>query len=92
LSKTVKMNFLEWKERCNIVRVCEQLVHNHIHFIMLILSRVGVTYKTGFGLDDWIYCILYIHTVRDYRQLQRYRCSTHYTIHRCTRNRFLRLH
>jgi hypothetical protein len=33
-----------------------------------ILSRVGVTYKTGFGLDDWIYCTLYIHTVRDYRQ------------------------
>jgi hypothetical protein len=36
-----------------------------------ILSRVGrfcVTYKTGFGLDDWIYYTLYIHTVRDYRQ------------------------
>jgi hypothetical protein len=32
------------------------------------LSRVGVTYKTGFGLDDFIYCILYIHTVRDPRQ------------------------
>jgi hypothetical protein len=27
-----------------------------------------VTYKTGFGFDDWIYCTLYIHTVRDYRQ------------------------
>jgi hypothetical protein len=31
-----------------------------------ILSSVGggggcVTYKTGFGLDDWIYCTLYIH-------------------------------
>jgi hypothetical protein len=24
--------------------------------------------KTGFGLDDWIYCTLYIHTTRDYRQ------------------------
>jgi hypothetical protein len=36
-----------------------------------ILSRfdgVRATYKTGFGLDDWIYCTLYIHTVRDYRQ------------------------
>jgi hypothetical protein len=33
-----------------------------------ILSRVGVTYKTGFRLDDWIYFVLYIHTVRDYRQ------------------------
>jgi hypothetical protein len=27
-----------------------------------------VTYKTSFGLDDWIYCTLYIHTTRDYRQ------------------------
>jgi hypothetical protein len=29
-----------------------------------ILSRVGhlcMTYKTGFGLDDSIYCALYIH-------------------------------
>jgi hypothetical protein len=33
-----------------------------------ILSRVEVTYKTGFGLDDRIYCTVYIHTVRDYRQ------------------------
>jgi hypothetical protein len=24
-------------------------------FAKIILSRVGVTYKTGFGLDDWIY-------------------------------------
>jgi hypothetical protein len=32
------------------------------------LSRVLVTYKTGFGFDDWIYCTLYIHTTRDYRQ------------------------
>jgi hypothetical protein len=27
-----------------------------------------VTFKTGFVLDDWIYCTLYIHTVRDYKQ------------------------
>jgi hypothetical protein len=27
---------------------------------ILILSRLGVTTKTGFGLDDWIYCTLYI--------------------------------
>jgi hypothetical protein len=31
------------------------------------LSCVGVTYRTGFGLDDLIYCTLYIHKVRDYR-------------------------
>jgi hypothetical protein len=24
--------------------------------------------KTGFRLDDWIYCTLYIHTTRDYKQ------------------------
>jgi hypothetical protein len=31
-------------------------------------------------LDDWIYCTLYIHTVRDYRQLQHYRYSTHFQL------------
>jgi hypothetical protein len=34
----------------------------------LLLPRVGLTYKTGFGLDVWIYCALYIHTVRGYKQ------------------------
>jgi hypothetical protein len=33
-----------------------------------ILSRLGATYKTGFGFDDWIYCTLFNHTFRDYRQ------------------------
>jgi hypothetical protein len=33
---------------------------------VIVLSRVGVTNKTGFGLDDWIYCTLYIHTFRVY--------------------------
>jgi hypothetical protein len=34
----------------------------------LIPSRILVTYKTGFGLDDWIYCTLYIvlGTARNY--------------------------
>jgi hypothetical protein len=36
--------------------------------ILYIFSRVGVTYETGFGLDNWIYCALYIHAVQDYRQ------------------------
>jgi hypothetical protein len=35
--------------------------------VLIILSRIGVTYKTGFGVDDWIYWHL-IHTTRDYRQ------------------------
>jgi hypothetical protein len=26
-----------------------------------IVSLIRVTYKAGFGLDDWIYCTLYIH-------------------------------
>jgi hypothetical protein len=33
-----------------------------------IMSHVGVTYRWGFGLDDWIYCTLHIHTTRNYRQ------------------------
>jgi hypothetical protein len=51
-----------------------------------IASRRGlcVTYKMGFGLDDWIYCTLYIHTTRNYRQLQHYRSSTHFAVHRYT--------
>jgi hypothetical protein len=32
------------------------------------MSRVGWLIRLAFGLDDWIYCALYIHTVRDYRQ------------------------
>jgi hypothetical protein len=51
-----------------------------------------VHYKTGFGLNDWIYCALYTHTTRNYTQLQRYRYSTHITVHLCTLIRVLRLH
>jgi hypothetical protein len=61
---------------------------------LFILSRfrgLRMTYKMGFGLDDWIYWHL-IHSTRYYRQLQRYRWSTHFTLHRYTRTRFLSLH
>jgi hypothetical protein len=35
----------------------------------VVTCRVScVTYRTGFGLDDWIYCNLYIHTVQEYEQ------------------------
>jgi hypothetical protein len=51
-----------------------------------------VTYKTGFGLNGWIYWILEIHTTRDYRQLQRYRYSIQFPVHRYTRTRILSLH
>jgi hypothetical protein len=49
--------------------------------------RECMTYKTGSGLGDWIYWHI-IHSTRDYRQLERYRCSTHFTCHRYTRTRF----
>jgi hypothetical protein len=32
------------------------------------MTRVGVTYRRGFGLDDCNYCTLYIHMTQDYRQ------------------------
>jgi hypothetical protein len=51
---------------------------------------VRVTYKTGFGLVDWIYWHL-IHSTRNYRQ-QSYRYATHFTVHRYTRTRVLSLH
>jgi hypothetical protein len=50
----------------------------HFAIPILILSRFGVcvSYRRGSGLDNWIYCTLYIHTYththtqtnRDYRQ------------------------
>jgi hypothetical protein len=53
------------------------------------LSPVGVTYKTGFRLDDWIYCTIYIHTTWDYRQYSsitdlhtlQFPLHTHYGFH-----------
>jgi hypothetical protein len=56
-----------------------------------ILSRVGVTYKMGFGLDDWIYCTLYIQNL-GLKVIQCYRYSIHFTVHHCTRTRVLSLH
>jgi hypothetical protein len=38
-----------------------------VMFEKYIVTRRGDLW-TGFGLDNWIYCTLYIHTVRDYRQ------------------------
>jgi hypothetical protein len=40
-------------------------------------------------LDDCINFALFIHTVRDYRQLQHNRYSTHFPVHRYTRARIL---
>jgi hypothetical protein len=33
-----------------------------------VLSRVGVAHRQGFGLDDGIYCTIYIHRTRDNKQ------------------------
>jgi hypothetical protein len=43
---------------------------------LIIVSRVVVTYNTGFRLDDWIYCTLYIHRTRVSRP-----CSAIATLH-----------
>jgi hypothetical protein len=57
----------------------------------IVTCRGGcVTYKKGFGLDNSIYWHLR-HTTRDYRQIQRYHLSTHFTVHRCARTRVLSL-
>jgi hypothetical protein len=43
----------------------------------IILSRVRVTYTTGFGLDAWIYYALYIHNL-GLKAIEHYRYSTHF--------------
>jgi hypothetical protein len=50
-----------------------------------------VTYKTSSGLDDWIYCTLYTHN-SGVQVIQRYRWSTHFTVHLWTRTTVLSLH
>jgi hypothetical protein len=51
----LNLKFLQFYSKCMFL---------HSSITENILSRVEglcVTYKTGFGLDDWIYCTLYIH-------------------------------
>jgi hypothetical protein len=57
----------------------------------ILFLHVGVTYKSGFGLDDWIYWHL-IRTTRDYRQYSAISVNTHFAVHRSTRTRILSLH
>jgi hypothetical protein len=50
-----------------------------------------VIYKTGIGLDDCVYCDLYIiHS--GLQAIQRYRYSTHFPVRRYRRTMILRLH
>jgi hypothetical protein len=51
-----------------------------------------VTYNTGYGFDDWIYCTLYIHTNLGIAGNIALPYSTHFRVHRYTRTRILRLH
>jgi hypothetical protein len=56
------------------------------------LSRVGVcVWLIRRGLDWLIYCTLCIHN-SELQAIQRYRWSTHFPVHRCTRTRVLSLH
>jgi hypothetical protein len=43
-------------------------------------SRVGVTYKMGFELDDWIYCTLYVHNSELQAVTALLLISTHFTV------------
>jgi hypothetical protein len=47
----------------------KQIRLSNISKLHIVTCKVfRVSYKTGLGWDDWIYCTLYIHTTRDYRQ------------------------
>jgi hypothetical protein len=58
----------------------------------IILTCRGIVrdLKDGFWIE--VIDILYIHTSREYRQLQRYRYSKHFPVHRSIRTRILSLH
>jgi hypothetical protein len=57
-----------WLHQMNIVpsERCTAFV-----IVVISLNQYYLVYsclQTGFGLDNWIYCSLYIHTTQDYRQ------------------------
>jgi hypothetical protein len=56
-----------------------------------VFGGLCVTYKTRFGLDDWMYCILHIHN-SELQAIQRYCWSTHITVHRYMHTKILSLH
>jgi hypothetical protein len=55
------------------------------------MSRVVVTYKTGFRLDDWIYFTLSTQ-YSGLQAIQRYRNSTNFAVHRNTHTKIQGLH
>jgi hypothetical protein len=86
------------KDSGNKIETTLKFLHGRINsssqvlsVFQLILSRVGVTYRRGFGLHGCIYCALHIHN-SGLQVIQRYRWSPQFTVHRYTRMRFLSLH
>jgi hypothetical protein len=60
--------------------------------VSIVTCRVYcVTYRTGFGLDNWTYCTLYILS-SGLQAIQSFRYYTHFPFHCCTRTRILSLH
>jgi hypothetical protein len=59
---------------------------------LLRFEGVLMTYKTGFGLDDWICCALYICTHFGTKAVTAPSLFTRFTVHSCARTRVLSLH
>jgi hypothetical protein len=100
-----KLILIRWFQICTLyhITVCIEFWAKTVCFFVAFLHiyqpqcenrychLIGVTYKTGFVLDDWIYCTLYIHN-SGLQAIQRYLCSAHFPVHRYTSTRFLSLH
>jgi hypothetical protein len=65
--------------------------NTHTHIYLVVNRGLRFPYKTGFGLDDWIYWFV-IHTSRDYRQYSTIAISTLFTVHRYRSFRVFILH
>jgi hypothetical protein len=81
-------NYEKWRKKSNpsIISIYVIDTKRSQRAYLFILSRfrgLRMTYKTGSGLDDWIYWHL-IHTTRNYRQLQSSRWSTNVRVYRYT--------
>jgi hypothetical protein len=57
-----------WKSRCLVIAVFSDFTIAALRCHVTLFSLAGISYKMGFGSDDWIYCALYIHTICDYKQ------------------------
>jgi hypothetical protein len=72
--------------------VALNLIYNIVClYIYCHVYRVRVTKITGSISDDWIY-YHFGYNFSQLKSIQRYRWFTHFSLHRCTRTRTLRLH